>query len=255
MQLSENFNLLDLTDENKTTTTLDWVKAFVLLGLAAYFAYNILTGNLTNYINTRFVWLSYLAVVIFGILGGASIYALIRHDPMVRDSSHTTVSWSMLGLVALPLVLGTLIPSQPLGASAVDGNIDTRVATVNGASAITKDPLTRNVLDWLRVFNQTDSPASFDGQSADLIGFVYREPDFAPDQFMIARFTVACCVADASAIGLPVTWAGAGDIADGEWVQVRGAFQAADFRDTIMPILIANTVDIVEQPEHPYVYP
>ncbi|MDX1992503.1 MAG: TIGR03943 family protein [bacterium] len=255
MQITNDFQLITKDEAQQQNRPMEWLKAGTLLALSAYFGYSILSGNLTNYINIRFAWLSYLAVVIFAALGAASVYALLRNEGRARDDSHTPVSWSMIGLMALPLLMGTLIPSQPLGAEAVDGRIGTRVASVNTAAAVTKDPLQRNVLEWLRVFNDGSAPAAFDGQEADVIGFVYREPGFAVDQFMIARFTVACCVADASAIGLPVQWDGAADIADGEWVQVRGAFEAGSFRDQTMPILRAQSVQVVEQPEHPYVYP
>jgi putative membrane protein len=62
-------------------------------------------------------------------------------------------------------------------------------------------------------------------------------------------------VADASAIGLPVYAPDAEDIADGEWVQIDGAFEAGDFRGDQVPILQPTTLVVVEQPEHPYLYP
>ncbi|MEO0564452.1 MAG: DUF1980 domain-containing protein, partial [Chloroflexota bacterium] len=46
-----------------------WMQAILLVGLSVYFAYNIYTGNLANYINERFVWLSYVATGLFLILG------------------------------------------------------------------------------------------------------------------------------------------------------------------------------------------
>jgi putative membrane protein len=72
---------------------------------------------------------------------------------------------------------------------------------------------------------------------------------------MVARFTVSCCVADASPIGLPVLYTGAGELAEGEWVRIQGMFRAGDFRGQTTPILQADTVETVAQPEHPYLYP
>jgi uncharacterized membrane protein YcgQ (UPF0703/DUF1980 family) len=45
------------------------------------------------------------------------------------------------------------------------------------------------------------------------------------------------------------------DIADGEWVQIEGFFEAGDFRGDQVPILQPTTLVVVEQPEHPYLYP
>lgn len=255
MQINDPMTLFELDAPQGKPTAQEWVKGAVLVGLALYFALVIVTGSLPNYVNYRFAWLSYLAVVVFGALAAATLYGTLKAHGPARDYTHETITWPMILLVALPLVIGTLIPSQPLGASAVDGSIVTRVASIDTAATITKDPLQRNVLDWLRLFNTTTNPAEFNGQEAEVIGFVYREPSFPADQVMVARFTVACCVADANAIGLPIIWPGAADIADGEWVQVRGTFEATAFRDTVLPVLKAATVQIVEQPKHPYLYP
>jgi putative membrane protein len=238
-----------------------WVKTGILFGLSLYFAYNIISGNLTNYINERFSWLSYLAVALFFGLGVASLIALRRgehvhhhHHDDHHDHSHEQIGWGMIAVAAVPLILGTLIPSRPLGAEAVD-NITITPLNYGAATILTKDPLDRNVLDWLRVFSQGDTPTAFNGEAADVVGFVYREPDFPANHFMVARFTVSCCVADASAIGLPVYWENADTMPDGGWVRVKGAFDAGQFDARETPILVAQNVEIVEQPEHPYLYP
>jgi uncharacterized repeat protein (TIGR03943 family) len=72
---------------------------------------------------------------------------------------------------------------------------------------------------------------------------------------MAARFTIACCVADASAIGLPVRWAAASELAQGAWVQVRGQIEVETVDGELRPVLHAETLEIVPQPEHPYLYP
>lgn len=234
---------------------LESAKAAVLLGLAVYFAYNILNGDLTNYINARFAWLSYIAVVLFGTLGLATLISIRRGDFNSTTSDHMLVSWPILLIVAIPLILGTLVPSRPLGAQAVSGDISVRAASYSGGGSVTKEPLERNVLDWVREFNQPGPASAFNGQAADVLGFVYTEPDFPDGHFMLARFTVSCCVADASAIGIPVYWEGASDLSDDQWVQVSGTFQADVFRGSDSPILQAESLERVPQPEHPYLYP
>ena len=257
MQITKD-NILPSDDKRVIFTERQhtWAKFAVLMGFGAYFAYNILTGNLTNYVNVRFAWFSYVAVGILFLLGGAVLYGLLRQKRAdnVTIGHQLNVSWSVLAIVALPLVFGTLVPSQPLGAAAVQGNISLSATNFNTATAFNRAPLDRNVLDWLRVFNQ-DVPSAFDGLPADLTGFVYREPGFGVDHFMVARFTLSCCVADASAIGVAVYLEGSDSIVDGEWVQIDGAFLAGDFRGTTTPILMAENVNIIDQPEHPYLYP
>lgn len=238
-----------------------WAKTAILLGLGLYFVYTIYSGNLPNYINASFAWLSYVAAGLFLLLGTVSAYYLLRAEPAPPpvyynvDTMRREVSgWALL-LVSVPLVLGTVIPSDSLPVEAANGNINFSIANIGPSAAFSKAPLDRNVLDWLREFARTANPAAFNGQEADVIGFIYREPGFAEDQFMVARFTVSCCVADASAIGLPVISAGAAGLAEGAWVQVRGTFAAGDFRGQRTPILHAAQIAQVSQPQHPYLYP
>jgi putative membrane protein len=97
---------------------------------------------------------------------------------------------------------------------------------------------------------------AFSGQPADVTGFVYRDVRFdAPGQFMVARFAISCCVADASAIGLIVQWPKASVLARDSWVHVQGRFSVQDINGQRTPILLADAVDLTTQPEHPYLYP
>jgi uncharacterized repeat protein (TIGR03943 family) len=241
----------------------EWLKSLLLLGMGLYFTYIIATGNLANYVNARFAWLSYVAAGLFLLLGISGVFSLLRgntgehehhHDD---DHVHPRLSWPIFGLLALPLILGVLIPSRPLSSAAAGGSISLSAVSTNNTqtAAFSSNPLEWNVLDWLRAFHNSGDPASFNGKQVDVIGFVYREPTFGKNQFMVARFAISCCVADASAIGLPVVWDKAGSFKQDTWVRVKGALQAGDFRGDSVPMLQAASVETVEQPAHPYLYP
>ena len=258
MATAEPIHVHDHEHEHSENRSQAWMKVAILVGLGLYFGAIIVSGDLANYINARFAWLSYVAAALFLLLGAASAYSLLRQSPHHADHEHHDhqhLSWPVLGIVAIPLVLGTLIPSQPLGAEAVDGNISLSAVSTANATAFTVDPLDRNILDWLRLFNSSADLSAFNGQESEVIGFVYREPTFPEGQFMVARFTISCCVADSSAIGLVVNWPQSESIPDGEWVRVQGTFEAAEFREDTVPIVQATAVEVVEQPEHPYLYP
>lgn len=255
MQAAEHLHDHDHSHERAQA----WFKAALLISLGLYFIYNIVSGNLANYINARFAWLSYVAAALFLLLGISSLFRLLRaghdhdhhHD---HDHSHESISWLGLAVVAVPLVLGTLVPSRPLGAAAINGDINTNAFTsASNASTFSISPLQRNVLDWIRVFAASDDLTAFNGQEADIVGFVYRDSTFPDNQFMVARFTVSCCVADSTAIGLPVAWDE--PLEEDTWVRIFGRFHVEDFRGEERPVLIPVTVDVVDQPEHPYLYP
>ena len=235
-----------------------WFKTALLVGLGLYFVYIILSGNLTNYINVRFAWLSYIAAALFLLLGAASALRLRHgahdhehHHDHDHDHAHGTISWPVLAVIAIPLVLGTLIPSQPLGAQAVDGDLNT-IGGDTGA-AFDVPAAERNILDWVRAFNATIDPAAFNGQEVDVTGFVFRGDNYAADQFMVARFTISCCVADSVAIGVPVIWDDS--IPADTWVRITGTMQASTFQNETRTVIQPTSVAVVERPDHPYLYP
>ncbi|MFW5748425.1 MAG: TIGR03943 family putative permease subunit [Chloroflexota bacterium] len=260
-------NLIEPAQRDEGFRLMEQFKAFVLLGLAAYFTYNIINGDLSNYINMRFAWLSYVAVVLFTMLGIATVFGVRRGDFNNRTSDHTIVTWPILLIMAVPLVLGTLVPSRPLGAAAMSGG-ELRLTSyaVNVADAVNKDPLERDVLDWARAFAQRDvQPADFDGVEADVIGFVFYDPAFPEDHLLVARSIMSCCTADTQPVVIPFYWPEAAEIitaqqsvlADGQdlWVRVRGIFEAGLFQDTKTPILQVTELEIVDEPRVPYLYP
>ncbi len=243
--------------DHRRETAQQWVKVALMLGLGVYLIYNIASGNITNYVNERFAWLSYVAAGLFVLIGLFSAAHLLqdRRRAHGHDHTHAPISWGVLAILAVPLVLGTLLPSRPLGAEAVSGDMRiSAAAMMSGAQGFTVPPEERNVLDWLRAFNSGDYH-EFEGMPADLIGFVYSEPTFDENTFMVARFAISCCVADANALGVPVYWTQGEPLPQGEWIRVKGNFSLASFRGDDVPVLQAETIDVVAQPEHPYLYP
>lgn len=235
---------------------IGWTKSLLLNALGVFFIYSIASGNLTNYINERFAWLSYVAAGLFLLLGVANTVDMLRYqDAMRLDRSHAPITWPVIAVVAIPLVLGILVPSRPLGSAAAQGGVSLTAASVTSATTFTTDPLKWNVLDWLRAFNASDNITSFNGKEANVVGFVYREGTYPDNQFMVARFTVSCCVADASAIGLPVVADDAALFPADTWVSVKGTLKIDQFLGDDWPVLHAEQIEKIPQPEHPYLYP
>jgi uncharacterized repeat protein (TIGR03943 family) len=239
-----------------------WVQAGILLALAVYMALLMLTGNINNYINERFQWLVVLASVIFAVLGAFQVWCALRpqahdhdHDHHDHDHDHS-VSWGVLAVVSVPLMLALAFPSRPLGVEAITAGVSLNAVGVGNAQTFTRAPKDRNILDWLREFNRVGNPASFNGQEVDVIGFIYREATMPAGEFMIARFTMSCCVADAFAIGLPVRVDAqtAAQFATGTWVRVQGTLQAGVFNGESVPILQPTDITPTDVPASPYLY-
>lgn len=244
------------------------IKGLVLIGLALFLTNSIIDGSLLFYISRRFSWLTWVATILLLLLAFAyqRPASVTHHHGHEQDGGHHQhqghrgeSAWIALALVALPLLLGLLVPPRPLGAQAVsmrEVNTDGMGLGDDGL-LLTRPATERNILDWLRAFSAAGDPASFSGQAAQVIGFVYRDDTFSADQFMVSRFVVSCCVADATVLGLIVSWNDTAALPLDTWVEVHGTFQPGqfEFKGRSSPILLAARVTPTQTPNQPYLYP
>lgn len=235
----------------------------VLVGLAIYLAFIVLSGRWAFYIDPRFQWLSVVGVFLLSLLAVSYLLTTAEDEALYNDplqDDHTKVMPISVLVLVIPLVLGFVIRAEPLNASAVKTRgIDTDYSSISlsGASSrsLTIVPSERNVLDWARAIASTDDTAEFNGQEAKVIGFVYRDSRFGDDQFMVSRFTLSCCVADALAIGLVVQLPpDMSNYAVDTWVEVEGVFQETVFDGSYIPVLNATSITPVDRPDQPYLY-
>lgn len=247
-------------------------KALVLIALGLFLYSRIYNGTLLYYISERFAWLTLFAAIGFIIVGASCRYRAAQTHQHEHDGDdehhhhdhaghqHGNFGWGALLLVALPVILGLLIPPKPLGAAAMS-NREISVGSVNSATApkttqiISRPTTEKNVLDWLIDFRLAQDPAAFADQEAKVIGFVYRDERFGMDQFMVSRFVLSCCAADAAPLGLVVKWPETSRLSSDQWVEVSGRLQPGEFDGEPMPILIAEKVTSTDVPDQPYLYP
>ena len=130
------------------------LKALVLLSLSAYLAVTIASGRLYYYIGPRFAWMAMLSVGLLVL--PALAYGWRRQRGHAHDHSHQqTTIWTLL-IVAVPLVLGIVVPPRPLGASSIGNRGFSNDAATSSDSLKTTaaiGPAQRNVLDWVRVIH------------------------------------------------------------------------------------------------------
>ena len=239
------------------------IRGSVLLGLAAVLAIRHLDGSLGYYINLRYGWLTLIAIACLAVLGVVVLATELRRG---RGAADTRVPLPWLGvlLLAVPVALA-LIPPRPLGTDAMAtralqlGSVPASAGLASTAEAAWADAGgPRTVLDWLVQFHQADTGAvdlnRFAGESARVRGFVYRDERFPTGTFMVSRFLLSCCVADAAPIGLAVRWPDADFLDDDAWVWVSGEFAVETFLDERVPVLVATEVTPAEQPPQPYLY-
>jgi len=245
----------------------------VLAGSGLMFYAKLSDGTLFFYINQRFAWLSLLAALLYVALALTVLYSELRDrqttptdaaevlwlEPRAAHrASDGRISWQGIGLLALPIVLSLIVPAQPLGAGAISNRGISLTAPEQSSSTSRfqrPSAAPQNILDWLREFSSLGDPRALDGRQVDVTGFVYRDQRNQPDQFWVSRFVVSCCVADAAAVGMLVQTSGAEVLTVDSWVRVIGKLRAGEFAGELIPIVIAERIEPIQQPAHPYLYP
>lgn len=248
--------------------TLIRLKALILVLTAIFLMQKIVSGQIAFYTSPRFGWLNFVGVALLIVLAWS--YDLFEgktdgedDDPQLlsigtmEEEAASRLKPGTLLLVAAPLILGVIVPARPLDASAVQ----TRGVSMNIASRADESgtilsvvPSERNVLDWVRVMSSDPDPNALNGQQATVSGFVYRDIRFNDEQFMVSRFTISCCVADALAIGVVVQMPDGLDYDTDTWVEVTGTFQAGSLAEEDIPVLMVEEITRIDQPEQPYLY-
>ncbi len=245
------------------------LKTLVLIATGLFLYSRVLNDSILFYINQRFVTLTVAASVGF-ILVAVSYYRRSLGDAPAEagadahehdhdhEHEHGNLSWLGWVIVAIPVIFGLMVRPQPLGAAAV-GNREVNVSAMTSVTAPSSDGRInlqvgdKTIVDWLVEFQRQDA-STFAGEEASVIGFVYTDERFGEDRFLVGRFILSCCVADASPVGLVVRWPEATELAPDQWVEVRGHFEVGTFDGLEIPILVADEVILTDTPSNPYLY-
>ena len=247
------------------------IKAMLLMAMGLFFYSRITGGTLYYYINERFAAFTVIGVVGLLLLGFSYRWdqqptAAEGHDHdhdhnHAHDHNHNhDLTWVGALIVLLPIILGVAITPQPLGAAAL-ANRDVTLSMSESAMPLgvrnrEKAPADKNIMDWWNDFRSAAGGLeTFIGQEVKVSGFVYQDERYGTEQFMVTRFVVSCCVADANVLGLLVQWPADQTPANDQWVEVAGVFIANPNPNSPMPMVAARTVTPIEVPNQPYMYP
>ncbi len=249
----------------------------VLLLLAVMFIVRRFDGSLAHYLHVRFGSLVLAAGAGFAILAWAAARGG-RCGAAKAEAAHGhgAPGWA-LTVVAVAAVLGVCVPPRSLDSSMAvrrglrvpEGRAKAmgEAAPAPGPIAIAAapedaprppirtDPLRDIREGFLFLQDNLFDGVRVRGVPVDLTGFVVRQEGDAANQFTVARFVLVCCVADASALGLPVVWDGGEPPPQDAWVRIRGVLDQDIVQRALAPVVRAESVEPVERPADPYLYP
>ena len=223
--------------------------ALVLAAWAGLFWFLWISGREAFYLSTRTDWVVPVAAV---LLTAATIGRLASARVVAPNPLAARELWIM-GLMVVPVVLVLFAPVTTLGTFSAGK----RSAFSGAGFAASAGDIGGGELTLIDVAAAETSPegeralAERAGETVAFVGFVSIRDDTPADEFLLARYVVTCCVADATIAEVRVVNVTPGRFANEDWVQVTG---------TIYPIgreVIVDASDVVEveRPDRPYLTP
>ena len=238
------------------------LQALLLLGLFLFLISKVINNQLLWYINFRFVVLTQVGIVFLAILV-QRLFAEVwssreRQETEGHEHDHMPAPIN-LWIMLIPLLIGLLIPARPLDSSAVSAKgLTTSSALISSDSnsrLFETESEQRNILDWVKLFYFEKDLNPLIGQQASVVGFVYRDENLPQGQFVVSRFILSCCAADGYAVGMIVESPEANSFEKDTWVKVTGPVDVLSFNGRPSPLIRAEAIEVVSQPDQPYLYP
>jgi len=234
----------------------------ILLGLSFYLFILVITGNITRFIHPR------MAIYIYFALGALMIMAAFQGTRIFEAGKGRMKRGYVVFL--LPLVCGMLM--HP-------GNLNEEISKNKGVvispsqtdfgyreSTYVDDSVTDGIItltenNFTRVlYSIWTSPDKYVGKRISVEGFIYREKDMAPNQFIISRMIINCCAADTVVVGIAAEYGEIEKLQENEWVSVVGKIDMMNCinpltkEEETVPGIAIDSLQIIEKPENPYVY-
>jgi len=228
-----------------------------LLGLLV--GWYLVSDEIYLYVHERSAWLVALSIPFLELMAVTGFRRARAERAVTAIGAARRGDLLALAWLAVPLFVALVLPARPLASAALElqtpsapkrafrlpeiplgwagGALD--LDTRQLANLSVRDPMLRGL----------------DGQHVSLVGFVYRTADLPDDRFVVGRFVVRCCTADALALSFLVHYDRSSELTRDAWVDVNGILARTGGSGQAMPIVEAEQVTIVPQPSRPYLYP
>ena len=220
-------------------------QGLALASWAGLFWFLLFTGRTSLYLSSRTAWVVPVGAIALTIaaVGRLATARTPRPGPLGR-ATVWAVAFVLFPVVAIlvlpPAALGSYAASRRslssgLVASAPELEAGGTVTLAAVAAAGWSDEARRSLV------SRAGSRVTFEG-------IVTKRDGQAADEFMLTRFIVSCCVADALSVQVRVVGAPPGQFEEDDWVRVSGAFYPVG-----QEILVdASEIEPIPQPDDPY---
>lgn len=224
----------------------------VLTAWAAMFWWLLATGRVNLYLSTNTSWVVPVGAV---LLTAAAIGRLAsargsESEPIGRREE------VILALMVVPVILVMVLPPATLGSFSASKKTAYSPGVTLSSSFYDDITSTSEITLLSIAAGQTSNQGSQAlakraGADVDFIGVASRDPSTPADEFLLTRYVITCCVADATIVQVRVVNVSPGAIQPNDWVEVRG--QLYPLGRTML--VNADSVAVVPRPAKPYLTP
>ncbi len=204
-----------------------------------------------NYLN-----LATVTGVVLLILG---FYQFLRpRQTAASNAGHISVFRPHIGAILLLItaLLGLWVNPRPLsGQTALNRGVSQHLSATRDQPQAFRpqvNPAERTLLDWIRTLEVFPDPYTYENQPVDVDGFVVHPEDALPGTFLLTRFLISCCAADAYPVALPTHWTDSESLEADHWYRVQGRMAVQEGEDQPQILIQAENVTPIPTPINPY---
>lgn len=256
-----------MLDKNPKTSSGSWKDNFIAASLliiyGMFFLFLYVSRKIIYFVHPDYAFLALFTAIFLFILALFK-FSMIFHKvpPECTDGcSDTNLLNKKRNVIflLLPFFLSIIFPIKPLSSATAElragrYNQDAGLSrSINTSSGFSIKPENRTLMDWIRLFSQDPEPDHYKGQKVKIVGFVFKDNTLSKDYFLISRFVLSCCAADARPIGIPVRYnAEKFHLEENQWIEIQGTFDSGEVQSERQPVIILQNYKTVPVPENPY---
>jgi uncharacterized repeat protein (TIGR03943 family) len=213
------------------------------------FWFLLLTGRDDLYLSTRTSWVVAVgAALLTAAAAGLIVSARVRNSRPLGSRE----AWVM-GLMVVPVAMILALPPATLGSFSASKRPGFSSAGFGGSLADAgSGPLTLVDVAAAQYSKAGEQAlARRAGEQVDFIGIVTRFADTPAGEFLLTRYIITCCVADATTAQVRVVNVAPGKFETNDWVEVTGSIYPLGKQ----VIVNATSVEAVARPARPYLTP
>jgi len=239
---------------------------FVFLVWSAVFGVFYFSGTYVEFLNPQFSWLMLLGFVLCAIfflvliLGGTR-----RVDCSHAGHHHAGASILRMLILLVPVMFALNYGSWQLGSFAFDKRA-VGVTRVGGMSESERIPVSAQFEPAENAMNAKTADVSLieiHSKFESLVGrrvvtqgmYMSETPGLPEDSYVIFRFLVVCCAADAQPLAVMIRGLRPAGVADEKWLQVEGVLKSTEVDGNAAVVIEAEKVAPVSPPKNPYMLP